>query len=105
MNSVFAWLYAELTGRSTLGGGMLKVDPIDYRRMPIINPNLLPKELPVLERQVNNVQAEAKATDRCVFDEIIFDALSLTKGEREAVYEAVIDLVESRLKKADSFRK
>jgi len=35
-------------------------------------------------------------------DNIIFDALNLTQGERDAVYEAVINLVESRLKKAGS---
>jgi hypothetical protein len=35
-------------------------------------------------------------------DDIVFSVLGLTKGERDAVYEAVIDLVESRLKKAES---
>jgi len=35
-------------------------------------------------------------------DNIIFDALNLTQGERDAVYEAVINLVEARLKKAGS---
>ncbi len=34
---------------------------------------------------------------------IIFDALGLTAGEREGVYEAVIDLVSKRLQKAASF--
>lgn len=35
-------------------------------------------------------------------DTIIFDILNLTQGERDAVYEAVIELVENRLNKADS---
>ena len=35
-------------------------------------------------------------------DNIIFDALNLTQCERDAVYEAVINLVEGRLKKAGS---
>jgi len=35
-------------------------------------------------------------------DNIIFDALNLTQGERDAVYEAVINLVGARLKKAGS---
>jgi hypothetical protein len=39
---------------------------------------------------------------RRALDDIIFDALKLTQGERDAVYEAVIDLVESRLNKARS---
>ena len=41
-------------------------------------------------------------TDRHTLDNIIFNALGLTQGEREAVYEAVINLVETRLKKAES---
>ncbi|MDH7498989.1 MAG: Eco57I restriction-modification methylase domain-containing protein [candidate division NC10 bacterium] len=40
--------------------------------------------------------------NRRALDSIIFDALGLTQGEREAVYEAVIELVEARLKKAES---
>ena len=35
-------------------------------------------------------------------DKFTFDSLGLTQGERDAVYEAVIDLVEFRLKKAKS---
>jgi len=35
-------------------------------------------------------------------DDIVFDALGLTQGERDAVYEAVVNLVEARLKKAES---
>jgi len=35
-------------------------------------------------------------------DDAIFNALSLTQGERDDVYEAVINLVEARLKKAGS---
>jgi len=35
-------------------------------------------------------------------DDIIFDVLGLTQGERDAVYEGVINLVEARLSKARS---
>jgi len=38
-------------------------------------------------------------------DNIIFDALGLTIGELDAVYEAVIDLVSKRLKRAQSITK
>jgi hypothetical protein len=33
---------------------------------------------------------------------VVFDLLSLTAGEREAVYEAVVALVRARLEKAQS---
>ena len=40
--------------------------------------------------------------DRRELDNIIFDALGLTTGERDAVYEAVIDLVSKRLQSAQT---
>ena len=40
--------------------------------------------------------------DRRASDEVVFDVLRLTAGEREAVYEAVVDLVRARLEKARS---
>ena len=42
--------------------------------------------------------------DRRALDAIIFDALDLTQGERDGVYEAVIHLVEARLQKASSLK-
>ena len=42
---------------------------------------------------------------RRALDDIIFDVLGLTQGERDAVYEAVIHLVEARLSKARSLSK
>lgn len=46
---------------------------------------------------------EFASKDRKDLDTVVFDEIGLSQGEREAVYEAVIDLVEARLKKADSF--
>jgi hypothetical protein len=40
--------------------------------------------------------------DRRALDEVVFDVLGLTAGEREAVYEAVVELVRARLEKAQS---
>jgi hypothetical protein len=40
--------------------------------------------------------------DRRALDEVVFDVLGLTAGEREAVYEAVINLARARLEKARS---
>jgi hypothetical protein len=35
-------------------------------------------------------------------DDVVFDVLGLTAGEREAVYEAVVALARARLEKAQS---
>ena len=40
--------------------------------------------------------------ERTQLDDVVFDTLSLTQGERDAVYEAIIGLVEARLSKAGS---
>lgn len=42
--------------------------------------------------------------DRRALDEVLFDVLGLTAREREAVYEAVVQLVRARLEKAQSVR-
>ena len=45
---------------------------------------------------------EVNQADRRALDDVVFDALGLTAGERAAVYEAVVELVEARLNKARS---
>ena len=42
--------------------------------------------------------------DRRAPDAIIFDALDLTQGEPDGVYEAVVNLAESRLRKVRSLK-
>ena len=41
---------------------------------------------------------------RLALDKIVFDILGLTSPERASVYNAVTNLIESRLKKAESLR-
>ncbi len=56
----------------------------------------------ISEREIGTVFHEIQQPDRRELDAIIFDALGLTAGEREAVYEAVVDLVSKRLQKAQT---
>ena len=51
---------------------------------------------------IREVWDDVTSQERKNIDGIIYDALKLTQGERDAVYEAVIQLVEARLKKAGS---
>ena len=46
----------------------------------------------------------APPSDRRALDDIVFDVLGLTQGERDGVYEAVVRLVEKRLEKAGSLK-
>jgi hypothetical protein len=56
------------------------------------------------ERDILRLRDEIERTDRRMLDGVVFEILGLSIGEREAVYEAVIGLVEARLKKADSLK-
>jgi hypothetical protein len=68
-NSAFGWLLIELHGRSSMGGGMLKVDPTDIRKMQVISPgqfkkSMLPEVKDILKRPVGTVEEESVAKDR-----------------------------------------
>ncbi len=70
----------------------------------------MPKELKEVEqalidaekRQFLPLEEELRHPNRKAIDAIIFDALGLTQGERDGVYEGVRMLVKSRLNKAKS---
>ncbi len=55
-----------------------------------------------LNRPTVSVFEEIHQPDRRALDDVVFDVLGLTSGEREAVYEAVVNLVRARLEKARS---
>ena len=52
----------------------------------------------------DGVLEEKPLIDRQQLDSVVFDALDLTQGERDGVYEAVVNLVEARLSKAKSLQ-
>ncbi len=110
-NSAFGWLLIELHGRSSMGGGMLKVDPTDIRKMQVISPgqfkkSMLPELKDLLKRHVGTVEEESVAQDRQIIDDYILgNILGLSPQEQEEVREAVKDLVKTRLQKAQSLKK
>jgi type I restriction enzyme M protein len=110
-NSALGWLLMELHGRSSMGGGMLKVDPTDIRKMQVIAPkhfkkSILPRLKDLLKRPVGPVEEESVAQDRRMIDDYILGSvLGLSPQEQEEVREAVKDLVKTRLQKAQSLKK
>jgi hypothetical protein len=48
------------------------------------------------QRQTEPIETELHQPDRRALDEVVFEVLGLTAGEREAVYETVVDLVRAR---------
>ena len=122
-NLTYIVLFKELLGRTNFGGGALKTEGIDIRKILIYNE--VTKELKqkveqyfqsILKRDIKSIfdelgfdktkpirsQKPNPLPDRKALDDIIFDALGLSKAEREEVYYAVCELVQNRLNKARS---
>ena len=103
LNSTFFQLMVNVNGRSNLGYGELELQTSDLGNLLCVNPNFI---------YLNEIDASLLASEdwdvlspspaRVAIDNVIFDILELTQGERDGVYEAVINLVETRLKKARS---
>lgn len=108
LNTTFHYLQLSIVGRVNQGLGVLNTYGPDLDHILVLDPRLVSGvELcrafaRVAERPVMNIYEEVSQSDRHVLDDIAFDALGLTQGEREAVYEGVAELVRKRLAKARS---
>ena len=120
LNSTLMVLVLETLGNKSLGQGVLDFFMADFLalKLPVVEgPEIELAFRDINRRAIEDVWTEYGAQalpegkislqplpDRCALDDIIFDVLGLTQGERDAVYEAVVNLVEARLKKARSLR-
>ena len=114
LNSSLYPLFLEMQARS-YGGGGGPIDATVYEIADLYLPkpssfdssaheNLIDILQSMSERTIETIHDEVNKSDRRALDTIIFDALNLTQGEREDVYEAVVHLVEARLQKASSLK-
>ncbi len=106
LNSAIGVMLFEIYNRAGLGGGARSMMVSDYEDVPVLIDETCHNALTALEsisrlspRNVVNSQSEWSDLDT-----LIFDALDLTQGERDGVYEGVVGLVEARLSKARSLR-
>ena len=113
LNSMISFLSAEVIARKTYGIGVAYLYGPEITSVNLLDPELLDKRqekevVSVFERmrqrEMLKIGDEISQHDRRALDDIIFDVLGLTQGERDAVYEGVVNLVEARLKKARSLR-
>lgn len=101
LNSTVFQLMVNVAGRANFGGGLLKIQTYEVSDLLCLDPTTI---------FFNDTQLLAStswdtlhpSSERQALDLLIFDALNLTQGERDAVYEAVIELVKSRLDKSNS---
>ena len=109
LNSAIGAMFFEFYNRAGLGGGARSMMVSDYESVPILaNANLDGKTTESLIKQISHLSPRKFVNSKSEWsdlDAIIFDALNLTQGERDGVYEAVVNLVEARLRKARSLKR
>ena len=103
LNSTLFQLMLNLSGCTNRGYGFLKVQVSDLGDLLCVDPNLIigwdgDLDDSFLSSEDWDVLEPSEA--RKYIDNIIFDILQLTQGERDGVYEAVHNLVTTRLEKA-----
>ncbi|MDE0427668.1 MAG: Eco57I restriction-modification methylase domain-containing protein [Candidatus Poribacteria bacterium] len=103
LNSSLFQLMVNMAGRSNFGGGLLKIQTYEVSELLCLDPKIFAFEDAAIFTS-SSWEMLDPSDDRRVLDTIIFDALGLTQGERDGVYEAVVNLVESRLRKARSLK-
>ena len=103
LNSSLFQLMVNMAGRSNFGGGLLKIQTYEIAELLCLNPNMVAFEDESIFTSTSWDMLKPTA-DRRALDTLIFDALNLTQVERDAVYKAVIGLVEARLQKASSLK-
>ncbi len=104
LDSTFMMFFKLLSGFHSLGGGALKTAVYEVKDFCIIKPELLTFNANLVEvlvqREIGTIQKDIEESNRRDLDAIIFHVLNLTTGERDGVYEAVTQLVTTRVEKA-----
>ena len=103
LNSSLFQLMVNMAGRSNFGGGLLKIQTYEISELLCLDPKIFAFENEAIFASTAWEMLKP-SEDRRSLDAIIFDVLDLTQGERNGVYEAVVNLVESRLRKARSLK-
>ena len=80
---------------------MLEVQTYEMQKLLIVNPDLLPQPKDgIFTTAAWDVLSPS--AERLQLDDAVFDVIGLTVGERESVYEAIVELVNNRGQKAGS---
>ena len=113
LNSTLSLMTLEVRGRKNMGEGVLCIYGPELWSHQIVDPKVLSQQQvselekcyeSVAVRPVLPIFDEVHQPDRRDLDSVAFDALHLTKGERDAVYQALVELVQARLSKASSLK-
>ena len=104
-NSSLLWLLREVTGRTNLGGGMLKAEATDLRSIPICYDFKEIDKIANLFHQLTNYPISTNLIETLddsyhkAIDEIVLSALDL-KDEKDYINQQLIKMVSNRMKKS-----
>ena len=105
LNSTIGYLIRELTGRKSLGGGLLKAEATDLRELPIyFNFDRYEDIKNIFERLINREALhtidEINTEEHREIDKIVFDFLEIPKKQREIIIEYLKTKISERFKKS-----
>ena len=101
LNSAVSQLMIHVVGRVNFGGGLVKIQTYEVEGLNLVNPAHLSGIDEAIFSEIACDVLNPSAARRAL-DDAVFDALGLTRDERDAVYEAVRELVENRRRRAES---
>ena len=103
LNCELFQLFYNSEGRTNFGQGVLEMEVYEVQQIRVVESGYLPTFDDALLKSADWDVLDPSPARRKI-DDAVFDALSLTQGERDAVYEGVTELVENRLRRAGSAR-
>jgi len=103
LNSSLVWLYREITGRRNLGGGLLKAEATDMKRLPVGFAFDFGRDArragDMHMREPLPVTKELQSKEHLFIDRIVFQYLGL-EGMEDDGREALREMVGFRMKRA-----
>jgi hypothetical protein len=110
LNSAWFALQCELRGRINLGEGVLWLATYELAAIPLPDPTTLDAgqlaALAVAHQRLSarpvapTAAAELAQADRLALDELVFDLVGLSAGERRAAREALLECLDGRRRRA-----
>ena len=104
-NSSLLWLLREVTGRTNLGGGMLKAEATDLRSIPICYDFRSHHRIAKLYNHLKshhmstNLLDTLQESNHMEIDNIVLSSLGL-ENEKEYIIQQLIKMVNNRMKKS-----
>ena len=105
MNSTLFWLIREVSGRKSLGGGMLKAEAVDLKQFPIYFEFKQINKINDLIRQtadirVLNAVEEIDTVHHKEIDKLVFEELSISRDMQNYIMNKFIEKFNDRVKKS-----